>query len=245
MGIGYNPRIVTDGLVFALDAANPRCYSGTGLTAYGLVAGIAGVGGTIINGALVNGVGYSTANNGASTFDGSNDYIDVDDFNFDFSNGLTICTFCYPTAASNWGRIIDFGLGQANENIILARYQNTNNFFIEARSSVDLQRLIVSTGNQFVANSFHFLAGVVDGGSPGSNTTARLYHNGDQINFASLNTMMVPNTINRTSNYIARSNWTADSYYQGNIYSVYIYNRALSAAEIRQNYNATKGRYGL
>ena len=57
--------------------------------------------------------------------------------------------------------------------------------------------------------------------------------------------MIVPNTINRTSNYIARSNWTADSYYQGNIYSVLIYNRALTSQEILQNFNATRYRYGI
>ena len=40
MGIDYNNIIVSDGLVFYIDAANPRSYSGTGLTANGLVGGI-------------------------------------------------------------------------------------------------------------------------------------------------------------------------------------------------------------
>jgi len=39
MGIAYNTSIVSSGLVFALDAANSRSYSGSGLTAYGLVSG--------------------------------------------------------------------------------------------------------------------------------------------------------------------------------------------------------------
>ena len=37
MATSYNLKLVTDGLVYYLDAANPRCYSGTGLTAVSLV----------------------------------------------------------------------------------------------------------------------------------------------------------------------------------------------------------------
>jgi len=47
MGISAGPSGVSDGLVFQLDAANLRSYSGTGLTANGLVSGI---GGTLVNG---------------------------------------------------------------------------------------------------------------------------------------------------------------------------------------------------
>jgi hypothetical protein len=238
MGVKAGPRIVKDGLIFDLDAAVSRSYSGTGLIANGLVGNI--------NGSLVNGVGFTSSNNGYFVFDGTNDYIDVADFNFDFSNGFTICAFCYPTAVNNWGRIIDFGLGQANDNIIFSRYGSGNNFFLEVRSgTAPQQSLVASSGNQFVINTFHFLAGVVDAGSPGSVTTARLFHNGNQISSSPVGNIVVPNTVNRTLNYIGRSNWVADSYYQGNVGQTQLYNRALTQQEILQNYNATKGRYGL
>ena len=32
MAVGYNPRIVTDGLVLALDAGNTKSYPGSGTT---------------------------------------------------------------------------------------------------------------------------------------------------------------------------------------------------------------------
>jgi hypothetical protein len=70
MGTKYNPRVVTNGLVYYIDAANPRSYSGSGNTAYELQ--LSGIGGT-----LVNGVGFSSANNGSFIFDGTNDYIQV------------------------------------------------------------------------------------------------------------------------------------------------------------------------
>ena len=71
MGISYNTSIVTDGLVFALDAANPRCYPGTGLTAFGLVGP---------NGTLTNGTGFSSANSGSFFFDGTNDSLDYSSY---------------------------------------------------------------------------------------------------------------------------------------------------------------------
>ena len=43
---------------------------------------------------------------------------------------------------------------------------------------------------------------------------------------------------------IGYKTWSA-SYYNGNIYSVASYNRALTASEIQQNFNATRGRFGL
>ena len=69
MAVGYNPSIVSDGLVFYIDAASSRCYSGSGNTANGLVGGIGGT--------LVNGVGFTSSNNGSFVFDGSDDYISV------------------------------------------------------------------------------------------------------------------------------------------------------------------------
>jgi hypothetical protein len=75
MGIAYNTSIVSDGLVFALDAANSRSYSGSGTTANALIGGIGGT--------LVNGVGFTSTNNGSFVFDGTNDYINV-------PNGFTL-----------------------------------------------------------------------------------------------------------------------------------------------------------
>ena len=69
MGISAGPSGVSDGLVFQLDAANLRSYTGTGLTANGLVSGIGGT--------LVNGVGFTSSNNGSFFFDGTNDYIPI------------------------------------------------------------------------------------------------------------------------------------------------------------------------
>ena len=70
MAIESGPRIVTNGLIYDLDGAVLRSYSGSGLTVYD--AETSAIGGT-----LVNGVTYSSNNNGYFVFDGTNDYITV------------------------------------------------------------------------------------------------------------------------------------------------------------------------
>jgi hypothetical protein len=67
MGIYRGPNIVTDGLVFAVDAGSERSYPGTGTTVTDLVG--------LNNGTLTNGVTYQSANGGVFDFDGTDDYI--------------------------------------------------------------------------------------------------------------------------------------------------------------------------
>ena len=68
MGLKHHPRLVTSGLTFYLDAANPRCYSGSGITVNNIVGG---TGGTL------DGTTFSSANSDIFTFDGVNDFINV------------------------------------------------------------------------------------------------------------------------------------------------------------------------
>ena len=84
----YNPRIVTDGLVLALDAGNTKSYPGSGTTWTDLS-------GNGNNGSLLNGTGYSSDNLGVLSLDGTNDYIDsYDDADvFVDDNSLTVSIF--------------------------------------------------------------------------------------------------------------------------------------------------------
>ena len=69
MGIDIGPIEVVDNIYIQIDAANLRSYSGSGLTSFGLIGGIGAT--------LVNGIGFSSSNNGSFFFDGTNDYIEV------------------------------------------------------------------------------------------------------------------------------------------------------------------------
>jgi uncharacterized delta-60 repeat protein len=88
MGISYNPRIVTDGLVLALDAANPKSYPGSGTT----WTDLSGNGNT---GTLTNGPTYSSANGGSIAFDGVDDYSALTS-NYTLSAGWTLSFWGNP-----------------------------------------------------------------------------------------------------------------------------------------------------
>lgn len=66
----YGGKIVTDGLVLALDAGNRKSYSGTGTSWFDLS-------GNGNHGTLVNGPTFNSANGGVIVLDGVNDYIDI------------------------------------------------------------------------------------------------------------------------------------------------------------------------
>ena len=66
----YGPRIVTDGLVLCLDAADRNCYAGTGSTAYDQS-------GNGSNGTFINSPSYTTDYGGCFTFEGTNDRIET------------------------------------------------------------------------------------------------------------------------------------------------------------------------
>jgi hypothetical protein len=222
MGIDYNNIIVSDGLVFYIDAANPRSYSGTGLTANGLVGGIGGT--------LVNGVGFSSVNGGSFIFDGTNDYVIVGDNSLlnSFTNMTLEVVTKYTTtndqifaqkvnyALNHW-----FGIEIYSSTIAAACYQGGANYLSVPVSS-------------YPANFIYHFAITLNG------TIQTLYVNG--VSVASNSSGAIPSLSGNNFVIGARSNISAP-YLNGNVYSTKFYNRALTAQEILQNYNATKGRY--
>jgi hypothetical protein len=217
MGVKSGPRIVTNGLIFDLDAAVSRSYSGTGLTANGLIGGIGGT--------LVNGVGFSSANNGSFFFDGTNDYIvSPSDSSYAFgANDFTISAWFKSSDKSRYSNI--FNLFE-NNNFGIEFYSNvTNGYFRTWVGSTLLVGDIDITNNTWNHVCLRRLSG-----------TITQFVNGIQ-NLSTTATSSIPLNILKIGSII-------NQYYcLGNISQVQLYNRSLTAQEILQNYNATKGRY--
>ena len=106
MGIAYNTSIVSDGLVFALDAANLRSYSGSGLTAFSLTSNFLAT--------LTNGVGFGTTGTNYFIFDGVDDNIPFTILNY--GTTLTIETWANSRSFSSFGMI--FGFSDPNEKCL-------------------------------------------------------------------------------------------------------------------------------
>ena len=78
MAFNYSPKIVTDGLVFAVDASNKKSYPGSGTTWSDLVGSN--------NATLDNGPTYSSSNGGGIVFDGSDDHVDFAENSMSYPN---------------------------------------------------------------------------------------------------------------------------------------------------------------
>ena len=216
MGVKAGPRIVQNGLILDVDATVSRSYSGTGLTANGLVGGIGGT--------LVNGVGFGTTNNGFFTFDGSNDYIN-------FGNSSTLQQS--SGTLSVWAKASSPG---GSYRGIIAKQGSYGLFYVTGQLWIydwgaDLGR---STGIDIADNTWKNLVLTYQSGV--SNGTF-IYLNGVSV----LTTTIT--VLNQINNLFGGAEANASQFAACQISSFNMYNRALTAQEVLQNYNATKGRY--
>jgi hypothetical protein len=221
MALSHSPSIVTNGLSIFYDPANRRSYSGSGTTTTNLLG--------IYDGNLVNGVGYTSSNNGSFTFDGTNDYIEIPSLSLNSS--FSIDLFCnannlsstYVIAGKYGVGAYDFWLGVSG---------NRFKFSISMANKIEPQTATIS------ANNWYHVCAVYNS----STITASIYLNG-----------VLAQTLNGSSifqnppgNYALGAFGAAGSYYfPGYISCHKLYNRALSASEIKQNYNANRDRFGI
>ena len=223
--------IVTSGLVMNLDAAQTASYPGSGTT----WTDVSGNGKT---GTLTNGPTYSTANGGSIVFDGADDYIQTN-FNYPLTSSTTEFTCaswykCFPEANS--------------DGLIFSNYQATpipfNLYANVSGKAVGFSRnsggsSVSITSLTSVNNSaWHYVVYTKTGSD-----TYKLYVDGnlEATATASLGAISVSNTIVLgVLNYYLNS-----GRYRGDIATAQIYNRALSAAEVAQNFNALRYRYGI
>ena len=227
MGIAYNTSIVSDGLVFALDAANSRCYSGSGITVNGLLGGIGGT--------LVNGVGFTSSNNGSFIFDGTND-----------TTQFTITNFSNIISVEIWMKMKSFAISMpfgfyrydvyVFSGAIGYNTANANDMYGLTSTQVTNLGLL----NQWKHYIFEMRSDV-------SYTNNNIYVNGEIQTLSQISGTESAANRNFNSGNGRLSGWLNDNDYNQSmdLSQFKIYNRALSAAEIKQNYNATKKRYGL
>jgi len=215
MALGHSPSIVMDGLVFHIDAANSRSYAGSGLTVNGLASGIGAT--------LVNGVGFTSANSGSFVFDGANDYINLPTNNLPYGSvPRTICCwFLANSLAYEWA--FSYGSPAAGASNALGIILGVITY--AGYGGFDVYGPVPSL------NTWYYVCGVYNG------SVASLYINGSLYTSSAKSW----NTVQSTAQIGGQTN--GGEFWNGNISQSKIYNRALTAQEILQNYNATKGRY--
>lgn len=230
MAITYNTSIVRSGLVLHLDAANPKSYPGSG-TAWRDLSGNGN------NGTLTNGPAYSSSNKGNITFDGTNDYVNCGT-GLAQSGSWTLTSFAKFSNTSTQvilGRTGGSATGFAqNYNI----YTQTSKFRVATSS--DSYRFAESTTTMIV-NTWYYVTGVYDSATK----ILSIYVNGVFESSAAALTGTPPTAGAQYVILGASDGLSAANRMTGNISSASIYNRALTALEIQQNFEALRGRYGV
>jgi hypothetical protein len=221
MAVGYNPSIVSDGLVFYLDSANSRSYSGSGNSWYDLSR-------SANTSALTNGPSYVGAGSSSYiSFDGSNDYVNVN------SNANILSKTEYTKAAYVY--ITNFA---TSNNIISGGNTAQHAFWMFASNKLNAGHNgawnTVVGATTFSLNRWYFCAVTYS-----STSGWKLYLNGNQDGTSADTTTFTGSQFINIGAYDNGNNFT------GRIAGALVYNRALTPQEILQNYNATRFRYGL
>jgi len=217
------PNMITDGLIFYLDAGNTKSYIGTGTTWNDL-------GSTNLKGTLTNGPTFSSASGGTITFDGTNDYVSMSSLSLVITGGTFIVWVRRNGIQVNFTGLLynrvslGTGLSLAADMINYSwnNEPNTYNWVsnltipnlqfsmcaISVNSTSAVAYLCQSSGISSATNNV----------SHGSATLETLWVGYDGID---------------------------PRYFKGNIGQAFIYNRDLSSTEIEQIFRVTKIRYGL
>jgi hypothetical protein len=196
-----------------------------------------GADGTYVGGVTLGGSG-PTGTTIAAQFDGTNDYVSLPTDTADYSKGFTIAAWARPTSAASWARFVDIGGGSDINNLFLTRYSTTSTMELAIHDGTGGAKTYVRASNTIDLNSWHHYAGTVNAAG-----VAKLYKDGAEISITSGSAgypnVGLPTNATRNSNFIGRSNWAGDAYYQGKLYDVRIYSRALCPTEILQIYEGT------
>jgi hypothetical protein len=231
MSLGHGASIVRDGLVLHLDAANSRSYTGTGTTWSDLS-------GNEYNSVLTNTPTYSTSQNGYFILDGVNDYIATP---YNMTNKINV-TF------TAWIKVLSYPIGK---NDII---------FDQTTGAVGCLFMILPTG--YLQGAAYNSSGSAIGNISSlqiplnqwkmisvsfENQKINYYMNLDNAFIIPINTIDVIKADNTNTMRIGTTvdGNTAYENLNAHISDIRVYEKVLTETEIKQNFEALRGRYGI
>jgi hypothetical protein len=231
------PKIVRTGLILELDAADINSYIGTGTNWRDMMGSY--------NGTLTNGPTFSSANGGNIIFDGTNDYVDLaNTTGLNFTNTTGTISLWFKTSAST-----------ANSPMMISKQMDATGGWAINMESTAIPLFEAKNSGGGATAFYRYVNKVCNDGiwhnvvavfttstAVIANNTVSMYLDGVLANGAQTQLTVYGGNTAGTVQIARRS---SGNYYNGNISSLQIYNRGLSASEILQNYNAVKSRFGL
>ncbi len=241
MGLAHSPSIISDGLVFYLDAANTRSYSGAGFTVNNLCTSALGA-------TLISGISFTSLNSGTLILNGTSHYINIPSSGFGISTeSFTFNLFVKATNKSSTNFLSFLSNRQLtspfNGVLITQDFNSNRSAYLRYQINSAIGVSQYNSGTlPFISNSFNMISMVVNR----TNNSLLSYLNGSlDASYDITGTTSIGSShsieIGRDEAFVPNSN----AWMGGSVGSFQIYNRALSATEILQNYNATRKRFGL
>ncbi len=142
-----------------------------------------------------------------------------------FSNAFTVEAWVYERSVGSWARLIDFGNGPSDDNLLCALSQGTSGEPIFQWFNGATQVASVQAPSPLPLNTWTHLAFTY------TNGTQTILINGSPV--ATATGVLPPNSITRMTNYIGRSLYAGDAYANANFDEFRIWNVARTAAQIR------------
>jgi hypothetical protein len=219
--------IIQQGLILNIDAANPYSYGGAGTTVYD-------TSNTALSWTATN-VTYNSDPIKYFSFNGSNSSLVSSTSTAYDSQTITMECWCYPNSLNQLGFLFEKGAVNSQYSMF---FSTTNTFYFRTiGGTINNQDLTFTTTTYLTVSAWNHIVCTYNGSSK------VIYVNGAQIaSVAASGTLQT----GQTNQYIGKYGNAGDNYpFNGRIAQSRVYNIALSAAQVLQNYNATKGRFGL
>jgi hypothetical protein len=183
------------------------------------------------NGTLTNGPVFTLGNSGSLVFDGVDDYISCGTF-FNYTN-FTISLWAYPGSTQvQYADIFDNNHTGTQNFVCQQNSTDTNQYSFGCINATNASATSLFT---LAANTWHHLT------FTWNNSVASAYINGVFHSSGA-----AANPINYVSPNLSIARWGGGGRnWNGRIGNFAAYNRVLTAAEIQQNFNANRGRFGI
>lgn len=238
MSIAYNTRIIRDGLILSLDGGNIKSYPSTGVYWYDLTnqKNIVTMSGSF---------SVDPANGGSILYNGTDTKGLIPHDDVLQPNIVSVSAWVQHTDVTQDLSFICGGGDTSLNGYFLSIRPASNTFKFAIRTvNSDGAQFETSALSDSIIDQIMMVSGTYDG------STVRIYHNAD---------IVLEDTITATGNInyadiltdgfgvgdIGSLGSTSVRYWTGNIYTINVYNRALSSIEIAKNFNATRRRFGV
>ncbi len=179
-------------------------------------------------------------------FSTNNQYFTIPQFNTNWiiaSGGFTIAlsAYFYNPTAYTWSRIIDFGNGEASDNIIVAKYSNTQSMNITLHNGNTNYLSSVSPTNA-ADSTWHVV--IISVACTSNSTSVTWYDNSTSgTTVTTVGTGITEKNLYK--NYIGKSHWSADSSFIGGMQEIIMFKGALNASNSADVMNYLKNKWQL